>query len=140
MNNPQIEGHWYSKQEPHFPMPIHSDEIHPKKLEILTAYDNLIQTEMEYGPSNDWKNDKVTAYRGWSACRCCDFGFKLINDRWTDTPENREAVTRSLRVNMGNKEYRYNGWIWPEGFRHYIDIHNVVPCEEFLTDVLGITL
>jgi hypothetical protein len=45
-------------------------------------------------------------YRGWSMCRCCD------------------------KVN-GSFEYEFRGWVWPEGYEHYLVEHNVHPTPEF---------
>lgn len=121
-----LEGFWYSTSEPHFPMPVHSDVLHPNKYEIIKAYDNLIESEMEYGPSNNWKNDKVKSYRGMSHCRCC-------------TKEQQyDEQSRRILVDMGCREYSFNGWTWPHGYRHYIDVHNIVPSKDFLKDVLGL--
>lgn len=112
-------GHWYSQYSPEFPMPVHSDEAHPHKAQILEAYDTLLASPIfEYG-SSSWDSEYVRAYRGISSCRCCK---------------------GTSRVSVGNKEYRYNGWVWPEGFRHYIDVHNIIPTEDFLKEILNIEL
>ena len=128
MRQSNLEGFWYSEREPHFPMPVHSDIPHPNKEEILKAYDDLIEAEMEYGPSNEWKNSKVVGYRGFSYCRCC-------------TKEQQfNGATSTILVDMGCREYSYNGWTWPQGYRHYIDVHNVVPSKSFLKDVLSLDI
>jgi hypothetical protein len=49
---------------------------------------------------------QVTAYRGWSTCRLCG------------------------RHN-GSQEFEYRGWRWPEGYRHYVQEHNVIPSPAF---------
>jgi hypothetical protein len=72
----------------------------------------LAQPQFSYGQGNTDENH-VRAFRGWSTCRCC-------------------------QKHNGNKEYESNGWVWPEGFRHYISEHNIVPKKEFLKDVLNI--
>lgn len=53
----------------------------------------------------------VTRYRGFSLCRCCD--AKNGNAEYTD-----EGVAVS--------------WTWPEGYKHYIAAHNVVPSVPFM--------
>jgi hypothetical protein len=116
----KLEGHLYSESEPHFPMPVHQDKEHPLKQIILEKYDALLSNEVfnpvfNTGVQPDWKKieQHVICYRGVSGCRCCG------------------------QLN-GSREYRYNGWAWPQGFRHYIEEHNVVPSKEFLKEVLGI--
>ena len=51
-------------------------------------------------------------YRGWSTCRIC----KCTN---------------------GSTEYKSGGWIWPEGYIHYIEEHNVKPSSEFYKFVMA---
>lgn len=48
----------------------------------------------------------VKHWRGWSTCRIC----KKPN---------------------GTKEFSAGGWVWPEGFRHYIEDHHVSPSADF---------
>ena len=48
----------------------------------------------------------VDLYKGYSLCRICG-------------------------ERNGSREYRYRGFIWPEGYIHYIKDHNVRPDEEF---------
>lgn len=45
-------------------------------------------------------------YRGWSNCRVC----------------HREN---------GSREFLTPGAVWPAGFRHYIEVHNVRPSKAF---------
>ncbi len=54
---------------------------------------------------------RTVAYKGFSICRCCG------------------------RIN-GSREFSYKGWSWPEGFRHYIEDHNIVPSFKFTEEVL----
>ena len=54
---------------------------------------------------------QVLYYKGISSCRICN----CMN---------------------GSREYKYEGWQWPEGYSHYIEKHNVRPSlafEEFIT-------
>lgn len=48
-----------------------------------------------------------TQYRGYSCCRLCDFEYN------------------------GSKEYAIGKFVWPEGYLHYIEVHNVAIDEEF---------
>lgn len=70
------------------------------------------------------KLDKVekkaakAAYRGFSTCRLCD------------------------KMN-GSEELSYKGWVWPSGYRHYIQDHSVRPSlafEEFIAREGAISL
>lgn len=55
---------------------------------------------------------RQVSYRGWSNCRLCG-------------------------CNNGSKEYTYNAWTWPEGFRHYITAHRVRPSKGFEAMILN---
>jgi len=54
---------------------------------------------------------KVKGFKGSSKCRICG-------------------------CRNGSREYHYKGWLWPEGFIHYILKHNVKPPEGFIRFVL----
>lgn len=54
------------------------------------------------------KTASQTQYRGWSTCRLC----KKMN---------------------GSCEFSSGGWTWPEGYSHYVKVHNVRPSDEFFT-------
>lgn len=53
------------------------------------------------------------SYMGLSVCRCCD-----------------------PKVTVGSSEFILRGWVWPIGFRHYIEVHNVKPSDAFIKDLL----
>lgn len=57
----------------------------------------------------------VAHYRGWSTCRLC----KCVN---------------------GSTEFSARGWVWPEGYRHYVEVHNVRPSLAFQEMVIGRSL
>jgi hypothetical protein len=50
-------------------------------------------------------------YRGWSSCRLCNSA-------------------------NGHSEYWLDPWKWPEGLRHYVELHNVRPTDEFVSFIL----
>lgn len=52
------EGFWYSKYEPHFPVPVAGDP-YPQQAEVLVK---LEQAERE---------SEQLCFRGWSLCRIC---------------------------------------------------------------------
>lgn len=54
---------------------------------------------------------RESAYRGFSVCRIC-------------------------RKPNGNEEYAGGGWRWPQGYRHYIEEHNVQPSPEFFDFIM----
>lgn len=60
--------------------------------------------------SVDWGPNKE-GYFGYSGCRICD-------------------------CDNGSAEYRISDWTWPEGFRHYVEVHNVKPSDEFIRFVM----
>lgn len=53
------------------------------------------------------KSARVMRYRGWSTCRLCGCG-------------------------NGSNAYLFGGWLWPSGFRHYLEEHNVKPSQDFI--------
>lgn len=40
----------------------------------------------------------------------------------------------------GSREFRWNGWRWPEGYLHYVEDHGVRPSLAFEEFILGIEL
>jgi hypothetical protein len=50
---------------------------------------------------------QVQSYRGFSQCRICG-------------------------KSNGSREFDYGGYVWPSGFRHYIEAHNVKPSDGFI--------
>ena len=53
------------------------------------------------------------AYMGSSKCRLCD-------------------------ICNGSTEFNHKGWIWPIGYLHYIETHNVSPSKDFINFVINI--
>jgi len=52
-------------------------------------------------------SSETISYRGWSTCRICG-------------------------CSNGSREYQAPGATWPEGLKHYITDHNVVPSQAFV--------
>ena len=46
------------------------------------------------------------------------------------------SYSRITGENVGNKEFYYRGWRWPEGLIHYIE-HGVKPSDEFIDEILS---
>lgn len=55
--------------------------------------------------------DPMHCFLGWSDCRICG----CMN---------------------GTMEYELYDWLWPEGFKHYIEKHNVKPSEDFIAFIV----
>lgn len=58
--------------------------------------------------------ERVVSYRGYSRCRLCS----------------------PMYLN-GGQEFRHPQWVWPEGFRHYVEVHHVRPRKAFEKWVLS---
>ena len=56
--------------------------------------------------------DRVVSFRGHSHCRLCGCA-------------------------NGSREFRVDGWAWPEGFRHYVECHGVEPSPDFRAFIEG---
>lgn len=108
------EGYWKNPHVPSsYPMPI--ENSFEKNLQIdflkkLSFIEDMIINKKH--PKSIPQSQKMS-FMGYSFCRCC--GQK-----------------------NGNKEFLFNGWAWPEGLRHYIEVHQVRPSEEFETFIAKI--
>lgn len=58
------------------------------------------------------KRAHASHYKGSSNCRICD-------------------------KRNGSATYEYDGWQWPSGYRHYVEVHNVRPSLAFQEFILG---
>ncbi len=58
---------------------------------------------------------KQVSYRGWSTCRIC-------------------------KEPNGSREFRHEGWAWPQGYRHYVEEHNVRPSLAFHEFIVGMEI
>jgi hypothetical protein len=139
------EGFWHSTYEPKLPKPrpdptwsISDRQIFVEKLiafedSILVPYlDACIKSNQNYVAAQEQRDrdridnpelkhstvtyefpvePRVASYRGSSTCRLCG-------------------------QSNGSREFHVAGWIWPVGYRHYIEMHQVRPSlafEEFVT-------
>lgn len=59
-NNIKVEGYWWSKQEPNFPKPEHSEKPFNEKEKVIARL-KIVQ-----------ERTRVVHYKGISTCRCCD--------------------------------------------------------------------
>lgn len=104
-------GHWNnsSNSYPEFPMPV-ATKAKPMLRKLIT--DRLTDVE---------EHAHERHYRGWSICRLCGVG----------------VGSSDFKV-QPNKKHKRDGYVWPIGFRHYIEEHGVMPPENFVMQVLGI--
>lgn len=56
---------------------------------------------------------RVLSYKGISFCRCCG-------------------------IENGSKEFYYKNWCWPSGYKHYLEVHNISPSNDFIKEVLNL--
>jgi hypothetical protein len=107
------EGYWYSRFTPEYPMPEVQDKPWRGK---KTFIDKLISLQARVANKSLCSEDidcRVILYRGWSTCRICDK---------RNGSSEFSVMLRSESVN----------WIWPVGYLHYIESHNVKPSPEFI--------
>ena len=116
------EGYWASDQDPskdiykgEYPWPQSSS--FPEKEEFmikLTKVEEYLKLKEETKIKDE--EDYVISYRGLSRCRIC-------NEK------------------NGYKEYVFkfskNGKVnWPEGFRHYVEAHEIRPSDKFVEIIM----
>lgn len=46
------------------------------------------------------------------------------------------SICRICNCANGNREYNLENWHWPQGYRHYVETHNVIPSEAFMQFVM----
>lgn len=83
------------------PWPVARTEKWEDQDDFIVRLETLEKSLRERG------EDSYVGYRGYSFCRCC---------------ENRRN---------GSHTYVHDGWIWPEGYIHYLRDHNVQPDKDF---------
>ncbi len=99
------EGFWRSSKEPNLPMPVESEQRWLGQDAFLLAL-ALVESD---------QSTRGAVYRRYRRCLCCG--------------HNTGCKTRELSWGRGFE------WHWPEGFRHYVAMHNVRPSlafEEFI--------
>jgi hypothetical protein len=66
--------------------------------------------------------------------------LKRVENGIRITPDMRymgDSECRICECVNGSIEYRLNEWVWPEGFRHYVEKHNVMPSKEFIDFIMN---
>ena len=127
MTEVKKEGFWYSEDELDFPDPIIyegawdrgiflsslirlEEELESRYQVAVSAY-NSGDSET-YKKYNQEYEKEVVSYRGSSFCRICD-------------------------CSNGYREFQYGGFVWPHGYRHYIEEHGIKPSDCFIKMVRG---
>jgi hypothetical protein len=109
------EGFWKGYGEAEFlPMPVANKQPWQGQdifLKALCQLEDKLTKAYENRDPNSYSH--INAYRGWSTCRICD-------------------------IHNGSREFDYNGYVWPQGFRHYIKDHNVKPTDGFIQMILAV--
>lgn len=95
------------------PWPI---EAHTTKMSGL----DLFLSRLKHIQNKLVENRQIKSYMGESICRLCD-EYTGSDEYW-------------LTVNMGTCEEKV--WIWPEGYMHYLTVHNVHPTNAFYDIVM----
>uniref|UniRef100_A0A6M3L0S4 Uncharacterized protein n=1 Tax=viral metagenome TaxID=1070528 RepID=A0A6M3L0S4_9ZZZZ len=98
------EGFWYGKKEPNLPFPKTSDDKKwmNKKIKFIRKLERI-----EDIIESSINIGKISSYKGFSKCRIC-------------------------KQKVGSREFEFKNWIWPEGFLHYIEKHNIKPTDDFI--------
>jgi hypothetical protein len=87
------------------------DTTFPKPIPNPEPWDGQYQFSLKLKKIENSGDVTIRRYRGSSRCRICD-------------------------ISNGSWEFQCDGWVWPEGFLHYVDEHNVKPSEEFICYVM----
>ena len=120
------EGFWYSEYEKHLPTPKAfegewgRDAFLCNLIELedllMSTYQAVVDmyNDGDCEPYNKYKESKsgVVESRGFSICRVCECA-------------------------NGSRTFVRGGFMWPDGFRHYIEEHNVKPSDDFIDMVNG---
>jgi hypothetical protein len=107
------EGFWWSKHEPDLPKPIALDYKWKGRAAFLKALRNVEALIDADKP----KNCRVRHYKGWSTCRIC---------------EQDNGSTEYVL------EFMHSKWVWPVGFLHYVERHNVRPSQAFQEFIMAV--
>lgn len=112
------EGYWYEgtpdEGKIYLPKPVPNEKPWKGQRAFLTA---LAKVE---GNATDGDREITTSrhFKGCSPCRCCD------NER----NGSGEFICTALK----------SEWVWPSGFRHYIEVHNVRPSVAFQEFIIAV--
>jgi len=111
----KVEGYWAvsaQQLDSPFPFPARSPSPWPGKDQFLLKLQEKQKTA------------KVTAYRGMSHCRLPESDGCQCGD--SNGYQEYEVTTAEGTTVK-----------WPEGFEHYVAVHNVKPSKEFYTIIMN---
>jgi hypothetical protein len=124
------EGFWKSEYEPELPLPVSSDKPIDNLTEFMYKF-MRIEEITKWGTMDDnryilfdckyaYSNLVWTQYMGYS---CCRFPCGI---------EDREMGDTTIET-----WYKDDHFIFPSGYRHYIEKHNVHPSAEFYDMIMN---
>lgn len=105
------EGFYYSKYEPNLPIPISQQT---KLNQNLITKLRVIMYKLN---KSSYSNAHCLQYMGYSECRLC----------------HKPNGSKEYYIINENKKY-----IFPEGYLHYIEEHNIIPSNEFVNLLIHI--
>jgi len=117
------EGYWASDQDiskdeykGEYPWPVSSTSFPEKEIfvnQLIEVETRLLELE-EKSKANGEHEKYVHSYRGLSMCRIC----------------NKKNGYKEYVLEISDRIVN-----WPEGFRHYVEVHDVRPTDEFLETI-----
>lgn len=120
-------GYWKPNSDPNKNLPWPFDQDVSESMSLPDPRDHVGTWE------DDYVKQRIVAYvknapaiihwKGWSECR---FGCPAI----------RGGIYASA-LDLGSACLSDGTYVWPEGFYHYLDVHNVIPPRAFLMHVLS---
>lgn len=118
----KVEGYWAEDKEEStiFPFPVGSDNPWPGKAEFLTKL-----REKEGKAEN-------TQFRGTSRCR-----LVKKNNCEPDIDDDMMVIKNNGSSEFSMSTPAGDQIAWPEGYAHYIEVHNVKPSREFYNFIMN---
>lgn len=122
-------GYWKPNSDPNLSMPamFRKDDTSkvmslPDPREYIGVWedDNIKQRVVSYVKSAP----SILHWMGWSECR---FGCEAT----------ASGGIYATGLDLGSTCLSDGVYVWPEGFYHYLDVHNVIPPRVFLMHVLS---
>lgn len=103
-----IEGYWDSTKMPQI------NTIDKNIKDSFLQKLNEVETHLKKSKSS------YIGYFGFSYCRLAEFDNCQKGDH------------------NGNQEYITDTWTWPQGYKHYIEVHNVKPSDKFYKYIMNL--
>jgi hypothetical protein len=118
----KYEGYWANSEDEksNFPFPVGSDTAWPGKDEFLTKLRKKQSSAEE------------TSYRGMSHCRLVGKHNCQSDSGFDDQPV-KDNGSSEFSITSPNGDLI----TWPEGYAHYVEVHNVKPSREFYNFIMN---